>query len=250
MRYAYRDFWDARGRTCFWVAEHAGYGPGSLLAWLAARIGLRPDVVSLLSLLVVAAGMALIATKTFSSPAGGIIIFLSLFGAYWLDCADGVLARVTGQASSFGAVLDKVVDFVGAMLVVAILGLSAMGQTSPLVPVEWQAVIFVFSLLPKSAFSVLSWLKDSYLHAQDHARHIQITTCVHKFKRAVGNLLDDVPWRLGLSSSWAVGWFWEFTLVFNLLLGAVLVGYSIASKRELDANDRRRATVAAGHRSE
>jgi phosphatidylglycerophosphate synthase len=213
---------------------------GAALAWLAERLGLGPHAVSILSLVVGCGGVLVVATGGMDRLAGGCVLFTALFGAYWLDCADGVLARVTGRTSSFGAIFDKVIDVLVALCAVAALGVAALGEPGPLISPRWQPAVLVFSLLPRTAFSVFNWLKDSHLHKLDHSRAIGPShSWLASVKRLIGNLIDDVPWRLGLCLSWACGVFWEFSLAFNLVLSVVFFGYMITSKRELDREDAR-----------
>ena len=68
------------------------------------RVGLTPNAVTLIGLLIAVGGAALIAAGWLW--AGGIV---ALFGGVF-DMFDGALARMTGRASKFGALLDSVVD--------------------------------------------------------------------------------------------------------------------------------------------
>lgn len=70
-------------------------------------LGLSPNVVTLLGFLVSAGAAALVAV---GYPLIGGIVFLA--GGI-LDLLDGALARLTGQTSRFGALLDSVMDRLG-----------------------------------------------------------------------------------------------------------------------------------------
>lgn len=70
-------------------------------------IGLTPNIITLLGFSVCVAGAALVALGW---PLYGGIVFL-LGGI--LDLFDGALARLTGKASPFGALLDSVFDRLG-----------------------------------------------------------------------------------------------------------------------------------------
>ena len=70
-------------------------------------IGLTPNVITLLGFAVCVAGAAL---TGLGWPLYGGIVFLA--GAI-LDLFDGALARLTGRASPFGALLDSVFDRLG-----------------------------------------------------------------------------------------------------------------------------------------
>jgi pimeloyl-ACP methyl ester carboxylesterase/phosphatidylglycerophosphate synthase len=101
-----------------WQALHGGYDPrGSRLVgpWLSvvyacarplARLGVPPDVVTLLGAVV--SGLVVLLCA-----AGGRAVLVAAFvvGASGLvDSLDGAVAVLTGRATAFGAVLDSVVD--------------------------------------------------------------------------------------------------------------------------------------------
>ncbi len=107
-----------------WQTLHGGYDPRSsriVGPWLSlvyacarplARIGLSPDVVTLLGLLVSGAVVALCAL-------GGRWVLLAAFvvgASGLLDSLDGAVAVLTDRATRWGAVLDSVVDRVSDLL--------------------------------------------------------------------------------------------------------------------------------------
>ena len=81
------------------------------------RVGLTPNLVTLIGLLIAVGGAWLVAVGNWW--AGGIVV---LFGGVF-DMFDGALARMTGRASKFGALLDSVVDRVSEA--VALFGVLA-----------------------------------------------------------------------------------------------------------------------------
>ena len=81
------------------------------------RVGLTPNLVTLIGLLIAVGGAGLVAVGEWW--AGGIVV---LFGGVF-DMFDGALARMTGRASKFGALLDSVVDRVSEA--VALFGVLA-----------------------------------------------------------------------------------------------------------------------------
>jgi hypothetical protein len=86
------------------------------LARLAARAGLTPDAVSVLSL---AVGVAAAASFALGSRAGLVAGAILLQASFTLDCVDGQLARYTRRFSSIGAWLDAVFDRTKEYLVYA-----------------------------------------------------------------------------------------------------------------------------------
>jgi hypothetical protein len=136
-------------------------------------------------------------------------------------------------------IFDKVVDMLVATVTATALGVSALGTEAPFIATRWQPAILILSVAPRNGFSVLSWLKDSHLHKLSHARRMpRRNSIVARAKTVVGNVTDDVPWRLGVCGSWATGYFWEFTLAFNAALSLVFLLYLATTKRDMDAHDR------------
>lgn len=68
------------------------------------RLGIHPDTITIVGLVVVALGAACIAMG--SPPLGGIILLISLP----LDALDGATARAMKRTGQFGAVLDSTLD--------------------------------------------------------------------------------------------------------------------------------------------
>ncbi len=87
------------------------------VALLLGRMGLTPNLVSIIGLLIAGAGAYLIGVGQWW--AGGLVILFA--GAF--DMFDGALARATGRASNFGALLDSTIDRVSEA--VALLGVLA-----------------------------------------------------------------------------------------------------------------------------
>ena len=119
-----------------------------------SRVGLGPNAVTLLGLAIAGASAYLIATGNLL--AGGAVLLAS--GAF--DMLDGALARSTGKATRFGALLDSVVDRLAEALV--LLGLLLhYTQRGP----EWGAAL-VYAALVGS-------LMVSYLRARSEGLGIE-----------------------------------------------------------------------------
>ena len=87
------------------------------VARLFSRLGLTPNSVSIIGLVIAGGGAYLIAIGNWW--AGGLIVlFAGIF-----DLFDGALARATGKVSDFGALLDSTIDRVSEAVV--LLGLLA-----------------------------------------------------------------------------------------------------------------------------
>ncbi len=152
---------------------------GSMIAWWCAKAGLAPTIVTLSNLalgLITSTAVAL--TGPGITPWGGLLALLGWQLAYAMDCADGQLARVTGQASPDGARVDVLCDvashialvtalvcvarppvalasaFAGTWLVNVITSVLASGGASSLVPSRSPAVRLV-KLIRDYGFVVL-----------------------------------------------------------------------------------------------
>lgn len=88
-----------------WVNRRLGRFPAAA----AYGLGLAPNHVTVLSAVVSACGIALVALAPLSFWAG-VVVAILLAGGYALDSADGQLARVSGKGSPAGEWLDHVVD--------------------------------------------------------------------------------------------------------------------------------------------
>ncbi len=77
------------------------------LARIAARFGITPNAITLLSL---AVGLAAAASFALGSRPWLVTGAVLLVASFYLDGVDGTLARYTGRFSAFGAWLDSVCD--------------------------------------------------------------------------------------------------------------------------------------------
>lgn len=115
---------------------------GPLLA-LYRRLGLTPDHVSLIGLLI--AILASLAVAKGESLAALLLWWLSRIA----DGTDGLWARESGQASSFGAYLDIVLDMAayGSM----VLGFAV---AEPAFAWQWRTMLFFYVLCITSALAL------------------------------------------------------------------------------------------------
>ena len=109
------------------------------VARLLSRLGIAPNVLTLLGLVIAGASAFLIASGYLA--AGGVVLLLS--GVF--DTLDGAVARSTGRATRFGAVLDSVVDRVSESVI--LLGLLIFFLRSPSsLSANWGAVLVLVAL--------------------------------------------------------------------------------------------------------
>ncbi|MEO1858131.1 MAG: CDP-alcohol phosphatidyltransferase family protein [Rubritalea sp.] len=92
-----------------WMTEVYHYA-GAFFAFLASRCKVTPNQLTLASGLLVILAMVLMLELGLGSWIAAIGVLVLMVVSYALDCADGQLARATGQCSKYGTWLDHVVD--------------------------------------------------------------------------------------------------------------------------------------------
>jgi phosphatidylglycerophosphate synthase len=117
---------------------------GRLLAALAFRGGLTPNVVTLLSACCTFAGIVVLAGSR-PSWSTAVVVTLPLLLGYALDSADGQLARLTGGGSPAGEWLDHVVDSAKTVslplaLLLSLYRFRAVGRVWLVVPMGFAVV--------------------------------------------------------------------------------------------------------------
>jgi phosphatidylglycerophosphate synthase len=133
---------------------------GAALAAGANRFGLPPTALSMANLVL---GLAASVTVVALAPrvaAGavpawvvGLVALLAWQLAYALDCADGQLARVTGQGSQAGARVDVLCDVAAQIALVTALSATAVAQR-PGTPV-WLVAAFAGTWMVNLVTSVM-----------------------------------------------------------------------------------------------
>lgn len=109
---------------------------GAVIALVAHRLGLTPTMLTLANLtlglavtvVVVALAPAMAAGDVPAWPVG-LALLVVLHLGYAIDCADGQLARVTGQGTPAGARVDILSDIAVQIALVAAVGATAVAYT-------------------------------------------------------------------------------------------------------------------------
>jgi len=138
-----------------------------LFAWLAHKLHLAPNHLSVLSGVVAAVafglGIFLPATELLGPL---LLVIMTAQIAHLLDCADGQLARSTNQESDFGAFLDVGVDAASSVLALGgVFVLAARHYTAlnDLTTSNWVLLVgFIFLVCRSARFFV--WQKFSYTY--------------------------------------------------------------------------------------
>lgn len=103
----FRDLVHAGGGQ--WLTQIYHY-LGAGLAFFASRVGVSPNQLTLLSMVIVISSMVLMLMGGMGNVLVAACVVVLMVLSYALDCADGQLARATKQCSKLGAWLDHLVD--------------------------------------------------------------------------------------------------------------------------------------------
>jgi phosphatidylglycerophosphate synthase len=133
---------------------------GAVFALVAQRLGLRPTVLTITNLVLGLATSLTVVASADRVAAGdtpawvvGLVALVGWQVAYALDCADGQLARVTGQGSPAGARVDVLCDVAAQIALVTALGATAVAQR-PTTPV-WLVAVFAGTWMVNLVTSVM-----------------------------------------------------------------------------------------------
>lgn len=243
--YTYHDFWEMRGRQTIWFTQHIGYRLGAGVALIASRTGVTPNMISALSAIITVGSTILAGYFGVGSWLGGVILVLGLQLGYAFDCADGPLARATGQGSSFGILFDKICDLSSGMIFPCVLAYGAghfYYQVSENYRPDYTLRVLLMVLILRVILSVLMWIKELIVY---DANRLKVDPRGHtwwwRMKKAVSLYIDEPVYRLGISLAWCVGWFWEFIIIYSVGIFLIELVYLAASKKEMDAMDRKKS---------
>ena len=243
-KYSYNEFWEMRGRQTIWFTQHIGYRLGAAIAMMASRLGVTPNMISLLSGVITIASTMLAVYLGQGSWAAGIVMVLGLQIGYAFDCADGPLARATGQTSSFGSLMDKITDLSSGMVFPCVMAYGAghfyyqLPDSRP----DYTLRVLLLVLILRVILSVLLWLKELVVYSADRLKDDPRThTLWWRIKKTVSLYIDEPVYRLGIALAWAVGGFWEFIIIYSVGIFFITLVYLFSSKMEMDEMDRRKS---------
>lgn len=136
-----------------------------LFVTLFARLGIRPNTVSLLGMGFGAA--AALAYAHYENGMMSVLGFLLMIGWHVMDGADGQLARLTGQTSEIGKVLDGLCDHGTFTLVYLSLTIALTG--------EYGAWVWVLTVLAGVSHVVQAGSYEFQRQSYDHWVHGKAT---------------------------------------------------------------------------
>ena len=210
-------------------SEFLGQRIGARVAVFAHKHKLAPTVLTvanlgvscLVSVAVVALAQPVADGRVWAWPVG----LLALVGwhiAYALDCADGQLARVTGQTSSAGARIDVLCDVAGQIALVAALAATAAAQV-PETP-AWLLAAFAGTWMVNLVTSVMQSGPNAASMVTSTSTPVRVAKLVRDYGAVIflaGVVLTVAPhWMV-----WLVG-------LFTLINGAFLAASIAFSGRE------------------
>lgn len=149
----------------YWWTMTVNQTVGAYLARAGIRLGLHPNHVSLgTALLGIATTTVVVLTYPYEPVLAGVVGLVGWQLSYSLDCADGQIARATGQATPRGALLDLLCDFVihvavvlSALYVVATSTTTDITVPAVIITAAWLVAPYykgVLELLPEGMRSV------------------------------------------------------------------------------------------------
>jgi phosphatidylglycerophosphate synthase len=211
---------------------------GSAIAHSAARMGLTPTALTLINLVL---GLSASVTVVVLAPrmaagavpawAVGLGALLAWQVAYALDCADGQLARATGQASASGARLDVLCDVAAHIALVTALAAVAHAYR-PGTPV-WLTAVFVGTWMVNLVTSVM----QSGPHAASMVPSRSTAVRVVKLVRDPGLVFLAAGLVLSLAPQWTVLALWGFAALNGAFL---LASIAFSARQSLQRQVRER----------
>jgi phosphatidylglycerophosphate synthase len=197
---------------------------GAQLAVFAHRHKLAPTVLTvanlgigcLVSFVVVAAAGRVADGRIWAWPIG-LLALLGWQFAYALDCSDGQLARVTGQASPAGARVDVLCDVAAQIALVAALSATAAAQV-PDTP-AWLLAAFAGTWMVNLVTSVMQAGPSAASIVTSRALPVRLA----KLIRDYGAVITVAGVVLTVAPQWTVWLVGVFTLVNAAFLAASIL---------------------------
>ncbi len=199
------------------VSQHAG----ARIAVFAHKHRLAPTVLTvanlgiscLVSFVVVATAGPVAQNQAWAWPVG-LLALLGWQFAYALDCADGQLARVTGQTSAAGGRVDVLCDVAGQIALVA--ALSAVAEAHVPATPAWLVAAFAGTWMVNLVTSVMQ--TGSQASSMVTSRSVPVRLA--KLVRDYGAVVALAGVVLTLAPQWMIFVVGGFTLVNGAFLAA------------------------------
>lgn len=210
-------------------SEATGQWIGAVLATTGHRLGLTPTVLTLTNLVIgVATSVAVVvlaepvAAGTVPAWLVGLVALVGWQLAYAYDCADGQLARATGQTSISGARTDILCDVASQIALVTALAAVAVAQR-PETPV-WLVTAFAGTWMVNLVTSAL----QSGPAAASMVPSRSLPVRVAKLVRDPGAVFFVAALILLFAPAWMVWFLVAFTVING---GFLLASIAFAARR-------------------
>ena len=236
------DFWQMRGRQSIWVTRNLSYRLGAIIATVACRLGISPNMLSLLSAVITFCSCVLAVYFEQGTWLAGFVCIVGLQLGYAFDCADGPLARATGKESSFGSLFDKICDMSSGMLFPCVLAYGAghyYYQGIIEAEMDYTLRVLLAVIILRSILNVLLWLQELVVHQASRLEEdTRKRNLWWRAKKITSLYIDEPVYRLGIGLAWSLDWFWEFIIIYSIGILIITVIYLLSSKREMDLADK------------
>lgn len=214
----------ARNRGGGLFTETVSQRIGAHMAAAAERLNLAPTVLTLTNLVIGLTTSVIVTSLAGRMAAGGVpsvlvglLALLAWQVAYALDCADGQLARVTGQSSPAGARIDVLSDV--ALQISLVTAVVAVAQAyRPQTPV-WIAAVFAGTWMVNLVTSVLQQGTASGSLVTSRSPVVRVI----KLVRDYGAVVTCLALVIAFIPQWTVWVEGAFTLVNAFFLIASIV---------------------------
>ena len=241
-RYNYHDFWQMRGRQSIWVTRNISYRLGATIAVVTSRLGISPNMLSLLSAAITFCSCVLAVYLGQGTWLAALVVIFGLQLGYAFDCADGPLARATGRQSSFGSLLDKICDLSSGMVFPCVLAYGAghyYYQGVVEAEMDYTLRVLLAVIILRSILNVLLWLKELVIHQASRLEEdTRERNLWWRAKKITSLYIDEPVYRLGIGLAWSLDWFWEFIIIYSIGILIITVIYLLSSKKEMDLADK------------
>jgi phosphatidylglycerophosphate synthase len=216
-------------------SEATGQWIGAALAAAGRRLGLPPTVLTLVNLVIgLGTSVAVIllaepvARGTVAAWPVGLLALIGWQLAYALDCADGQLARVTGQTSAAGARTDILCDVASQIALVTALATVVVAQ-EPDTP-TWLVTVFAGTWMVNLVTSALQSGPAAASMLPSRSLPVRLV----KLVRDPGAVFFLAALILLLEPAWTI---W-FVVGFSIVNGGFLLASIVFGARTALANHR------------
>jgi phosphatidylglycerophosphate synthase len=202
---------------------------GAVIALVSARRGIAPTVLSLVNVILGVSASAVVVAFAEPAAAGGLpgwlpglVALVAWQLAYAFDCADGQLARVTGQTSAAGARLDVLCDIATQIALVTALCVATVVHR-PGTP-AWLVAVFASTWMVNLVTSVMQGGPNAASMVASRAPAVRLVKLVRDYGAVIlvaGAVLTFAP-------GWTIVVIWAFTAVNGLFLVAS-IGFAARS---------------------